>query len=94
MDGTEDDTIYSEDSLELDDDEEMEDEFETDSEDETDGDEETKEPGCQANWRFSNLSQVKQKKETLLLLYSEIVEDIQNQETQEAACIFEEEEGN
>ena len=37
MDGTENDTIYSEDSQELDDDEELEDEFETDSEYETDG---------------------------------------------------------
>ena len=33
----------------------------------------------------------KAKKETFLLLYSEIMEEIQNQETQEAACIFEEE---
>ena len=53
-------------------------------------DEEIKEP-LSSKLQVLKAQPSKAKKETLLLLYSEIVEEIQNQETQEAACIFEEE---
>lgn len=53
-------------------------------------DEETREP-LSSKLEVLKAQPSKAKKETLLLLYSEIVEEIQNQETQEAACIFEEE---
>lgn len=53
-------------------------------------DKETREP-LSSKLEILKAQPSKAKKETFLLLYSEIMEEIQNQETQEAACIFEEE---
>ena len=53
-------------------------------------DEETRQP-LSSKLEVLKAQPSKAKKETLVLLYSEIVEEIRNQETQEAVCILEEE---
>lgn len=53
-------------------------------------DEETRQPPS-SKLEVLKAQPSKAKKETLVLLYSEIVEEIRNQETQEAVCILEEE---